>query len=56
MLFISHDLAVVSQVAHHVIVLREGRIVESGAGGQVLTAPQDPYTRTLVEAARKEML
>ncbi|AJE45817.1 ATP-binding cassette domain-containing protein [Celeribacter indicus] len=53
LLFISHDLAVVGQVAERVLVMRDGRAVETGPARQVLTAPAEAYTRTLVEAARR---
>ncbi|MFG3292080.1 dipeptide ABC transporter ATP-binding protein [Streptomyces sp. NPDC048179] len=49
-LFVSHDLAVVEQVADRVLVLHRGRIVEEGATGRVLGDPQDDYTRRLVAA------
>jgi peptide/nickel transport system ATP-binding protein len=48
MLFISHDLAVVGQIADRILVMRDGRIVEQGATRQVLTAPQHDYTRQLL--------
>jgi len=49
-LFVSHDLAVVEQVASRVVVLRQGQVVEAGKTTQVLSAPSDPYTQALVAA------
>jgi len=49
-LLISHDLAVVSRLASHVVVMRAGVVVESGSTQQVLREPQHPYTRDLIAA------
>ncbi len=50
-LFISHDLAVVRALAHRVIVLRAGRVVEEGAADTLFAEPRQPYTRALMAAA-----
>ena len=49
-LFITHNIGVVAYLADEVAVMRRGRIVESGPSQQVLTDPQDSYTRTLLAA------
>jgi peptide/nickel transport system ATP-binding protein len=49
-LLITHDIGVVADVADHVIVMRHGRAVESGAPRAVLEAPQHPYTQALIAA------
>ena len=49
-LFISHDMAVIERMSHHVAVLRGGRIVESGTRREVFEQPTDAYTRDLMAA------
>lgn len=50
-LFISHDLAVVRAMAHDMIVIKDGKVVERGASHDVFTSPQHPYTQELLAAA-----
>jgi microcin C transport system ATP-binding protein len=50
-LLITHDVDVIRAMAHDVMVMKDGDIVESGSVLQVLDAPRDEYTRTLVAAA-----
>ncbi|UMP06908.1 ABC transporter ATP-binding protein [Amycolatopsis sp. EV170708-02-1] len=49
-LLISHDLAVVASAADHLVVLRNGRLVETGPTGDVLSSPAAPFTRELLDA------
>ncbi len=50
-LFISHDLAVIRAMAHRVIVMKDGKVVEGGRTADVLSAPEQPYTQRLLAAA-----
>jgi peptide/nickel transport system ATP-binding protein len=48
MLFITHDLGLVAEIADDVVVMREGEIREQGSVAQIFARPQDPYTRALL--------
>ena len=51
-LFVSHDLAVVSQIATKIAVLRSGRMIEFGTARDILEAPKEAYTKELVAASK----
>ena len=50
-LFISHDLRVVRALAHELIVMKDGKVVEAGPAARIFSNPQAPYTRALLSAA-----
>ncbi len=50
LLFISHDLAVISELADSVTIMKQGEVVESGATADVLGSPREDYTKALLAA------
>jgi microcin C transport system ATP-binding protein len=50
-LLITHDVDVIRAMAHHVLVMKDGQVVESGPLAEVLQTPAQPYTRQLLSAA-----
>ncbi|MFT4219725.1 MAG: ABC transporter ATP-binding protein [Microbacterium sp.] len=54
LLFITHDLAAASQICDRAVVLQDGRVVEQGAFADLVEQPQHPYTRELVDTARRQ--
>ena len=50
-LFISHDLRVMRAMAHHVIVMRQGQVVEHGPATTIFKSPTQDYTKALLRAA-----
>ena len=50
-IFISHDLAVIRAMAHRIVVMRQGRIVEEGETEALFSAPREAYTQQLLRAS-----
>ena len=50
-LFITHDLRVIRAMAHKVVVMRDGKIVEQGVTEKLFEEPKDSYTKTLLQAS-----
>jgi len=51
LLYISHDLAELAMVCDDIVILKAGKVVESGSKDEVLNTPRDPYTKALIAAA-----
>ena len=51
MLFITHDIAVARKISDRIAVILDGKIVEQGPSGRMLTAPSHPHTKNLIRAA-----
>lgn len=56
LVMVSHDLSVISRMCEHLVVMKDGRIVEAGRMADVLSAPATAYTAALVDAARSVSL
>jgi len=56
LVMVSHDLAVISRTCEQIIVMKDGRIVETGPMTKILSGSRDPYTVSLVKSARKVSL
>jgi len=50
-IFISHDLAVIKALSHDLLVIQNGKIIESGAANKLFDCPQHPYTKQLLQAS-----
>lgn len=55
-LFISHDLKVVRALSHRILVMKDGKVVESGTREEIFDNPKEPYTRELIAAAFDETM
>ncbi|WP_455650372.1 hypothetical protein [Enterocloster citroniae] len=55
MVFISHDLGVIAEIADQVLVMNQGRVADRGTFREIMEHAQDPYTRLLVEKKRAVM-
>ncbi len=53
-IFISHDLRVMRAIAHNILILHKGKVVEYGTTAAIFSAPKHDYTKTLIEAAMIE--
>ncbi len=51
-IYVTHDLAVVAQIADHIVVLYSGEVMEQGPADQIINRPQHAYTKRLMEAVR----
>ncbi|MCP4334607.1 MAG: ABC transporter ATP-binding protein [Gammaproteobacteria bacterium] len=50
-IYVSHDLAVVAQIADNIMVMKDGEMIEYGPAEEIIAAPREDYTRELIEAA-----
>ena len=52
-LFVSHDIALVSNLCHRMIVMKDGKVVEEGETSEIIGNPKDAYTKSLIEASER---
>ena len=53
-IFISHDIALIASISHHMLVMKDGIVVERGSAETILTRPQQDYTKALITAAKRK--
>ena len=53
-IFISHDIALIASISHHMLVMKDGVVVEEGSAETILTAPRRTYTKALIAAAHRK--
>ena len=51
-LFVTHDFAAASRMGGELLVMKDGQVIERGKVSEVLSSPEHPYTRALIEASR----
>ena len=54
--FVSHDIALVSEICDRIMVMKDGRCVEEGETPEVIGSPKDDHTKELIESARKQSI
>ena len=52
MIFISHDISLVSSLCDNIIVMKEGEIVEKGSSKKIMTEPENDYTKALISSSK----
>ena len=55
MIFITHDLGVISQIADRILVMNQGRIVDEGSFSEIVQGAKDPYTIELIRSKKMVM-
>lgn len=55
-IFVSHDIALISMICDRVMVMKDGRVVEEGETCDIIKHPKDEYTKLLIDAAKKQSI